>query len=287
MKTIKEFPATHSMSTAWFVVDLEGNIALFNFDENGPVPVDIPEEADSSLMSSEKDCGETDGDGLNYLEFTDDQIQELMSEAVSPDKFDLTSEYDILVQVTEAHKQAFLATFARNVEFCLSHKHGIYHLSWLYGFSDPKSKKQHARDVFLRTVSRAVYAYPSAYTDEDFYGAKEKWRFPFYCYRQPYASGYELPRKTNVPKYPFKEAQIPEKQRHKLIRIPVKFAECTGFQIAQYAICHWYDAYFDDLEINGRTYCKFPKTGGGICYILQDQDKDKDGDAPVVLEAEE
>ena len=47
MKTTKEFPATHSMSTQWFVVDEEGNIALFDFDENGPVPVNIPSEKNS------------------------------------------------------------------------------------------------------------------------------------------------------------------------------------------------------------------------------------------------
>ena len=37
MKTTKEFPATHSMSTQWFVVDEEGNIALFDFDEKSGV----------------------------------------------------------------------------------------------------------------------------------------------------------------------------------------------------------------------------------------------------------
>ena len=54
MKTTKEFPATHSMSTQWFVVDEEGNIGLFDFDENGPVPVDIPSESSSYLMTAEE-----------------------------------------------------------------------------------------------------------------------------------------------------------------------------------------------------------------------------------------
>ena len=64
MKTMKEFPATHSMSTEWFVVDEEGNIALFDFDENGPVPVDIPVESSSCLMTSEEDFGEKDSDEI-------------------------------------------------------------------------------------------------------------------------------------------------------------------------------------------------------------------------------
>ena len=34
----KEYPATHSMSTAWYMVDADGNVGLMNFDDNGPVP---------------------------------------------------------------------------------------------------------------------------------------------------------------------------------------------------------------------------------------------------------
>ena len=70
-----------------------------------------------------------------------------------------------------------------------------------------------------------------------------------------------------------------------MLRVPLKFSECTGFQIAQYAICHWFASY--EKEINNRTYAKFPKTGGGHCYILDYQDKDKDGPIPIVLPTED
>ena len=43
MRKRKEYPATHSMSTAWFGVDEDGNVAILSFDENGPVPSYIPE----------------------------------------------------------------------------------------------------------------------------------------------------------------------------------------------------------------------------------------------------
>ena len=39
MKKNKEYPATHSMDTAWFACDLDGNIAIFQFEENGPGPI--------------------------------------------------------------------------------------------------------------------------------------------------------------------------------------------------------------------------------------------------------
>ena len=34
----KEYPATHLMSTSWYGIDSDGNVAIFEFDENGPVP---------------------------------------------------------------------------------------------------------------------------------------------------------------------------------------------------------------------------------------------------------
>ena len=74
MKTTKEFPATHSMSTQWFVADEEGNIALFDFDENGPVPVNIPSENNSNLMTAEEDLGAKDENSIEYFELTDEQF---------------------------------------------------------------------------------------------------------------------------------------------------------------------------------------------------------------------
>ena len=38
MITDKEYPATHSMSTAWYCADEDGNVAIIDFDDNGPVP---------------------------------------------------------------------------------------------------------------------------------------------------------------------------------------------------------------------------------------------------------
>lgn len=43
MKTDKEYPATHSMSTAWYMVDDEGNIGIMEYNENGPVPFGVRE----------------------------------------------------------------------------------------------------------------------------------------------------------------------------------------------------------------------------------------------------
>ena len=284
MKTTKEFPATHSMSTEWFVVDEEGNIALFDFDENGPVPVDIPEESSSYLMTAEEDFGEKDSDTIEYLDLSDEQVEELMSKAVAPDKYDIENEYDIFVQVDESNRKEFLDVFIDKIEYCLSHKHGIYFIWNLYDYAEPKVYRARTLETFYKSVKRAVHIYVDEYTEEEFIGDKADWPLPFYVYKQPYSSYTELAKRTNIPKFPFKENQIPEKQRHKLIRIPVKFSECTGFQIAQYVICHWY--FGGDLKHENRTYTKFPKTEGGFFYVLEGQDKDKDGETPITLPGE-
>lgn len=286
MKTTKEFPATHSMSTQWFVVDEEGNIALFDFDENGPVPVNIPSEKNSDLMTAEEDLGAKDENSIEYFELTDEQVEELMSNAVSPLEYDIENDYALFVQVDEANKNEFLEVFSDSIECCLSHKHDIYFLWALFGYSESDLNKKRRLETFYKAVKRVVHIYIDSVTDEDFSGEDKNWTLPFYCYKQPYWSYTELAKRTNVPKFPFKENQIPENQRHKLLRVPLKFSECTGFQIAQYVICHWHMGR-DSIEIEDRVYTKFPKTGGGFCYILDYQNEKQDGKTPIVLDLEE
>lgn len=288
MKTTKEFPATHSMSTTWFVADEEGNIALFDFDENGPVPKDIPSESSSCLMTAEEDLGEKDEDFIEYLELTDEQVDELMSDAIKIEDFIFDDEHDgdLFVQVEEEYKKEFLEVFIDRIDCCLSHKHGIYYLWSIFGYGEPEAYRKRAKETFLKTVKRAVHIWVDSYSEDDFDGAKEHWKLPFYCYKQPYSSYTDLAKRTNVPKYPFKEEQISEKQRSKLIRVPLKFTECTGFQIAQYVICGWYAGY-DDIELDKKEYTKFPKTKGGFGYFLRYQDKKSDGEKPVIIDSED
>lgn len=283
MKTTKEFPATHSMSTDWFVADKDGNIAIFSFDDNGPVPVDIPAQNASEIMTSEEDFGEKDSDSINYFELTDEQVEELMTNAVKPEPFNIQGDHDLFVQVDESNKKEFIDVFANYIDFCFSHKHGIYYLETILGYDESESYQKHAKETFLKTVKRVVHIYADEYWEIEHYGNNEKWKLPFYCYKQSDSSSSELAQRINVPKFPFKEEQISEKQRQKLVRVPLKFSECTGFQIAQYVICHWYSDYYD-IEKNKRTYSKFITTEGDFKYFLKEQDKNIDGETPIIIE---
>ena len=48
MKTDKEYPATHSMWTAWFAIDIDGNVAIMECDDNGPAPIEAPKDETSA-----------------------------------------------------------------------------------------------------------------------------------------------------------------------------------------------------------------------------------------------
>ena len=80
MKTDKEYPATHSMSTAWYIVDEDGNVGIMDFDDNGPVPFDVPSDA----VIDELVFGDYENEVFSKIDLTDEQIDELIKNPHSP-----------------------------------------------------------------------------------------------------------------------------------------------------------------------------------------------------------
>lgn len=281
MKTKKEFPATHSMSTEWFVADQDGNIALFNFGEDGPIPEQIDFGDDCGSL---EDISAPDEDGINSLELTDEQTADMLKRFKPISSLSKDNEYDCIVQLKddETVRKSFIAAFKKEIACCLSRKERIYLLNWFWDYEASEEEMNKTIDF----VKSACIGFYQEYYDSE--GLSEDTIYPLYCYIQSDASNFEIPKRTAVPKHPLNVSQIPEEKLKKLIHVPVKFSECPGLQIAQYVICKSYYHYSpDDIEKDGRTYSRFPKTGGGFCYILQDQDIEKDGEAPIIFDAEE
>ena len=281
MKTKKEFPATHSMSTEWFVADQDGNIALFNFGEDGPIPEQIDFGDDCGSL---EDISTPDEDGINSLELTDEQTADMLKRFKPISSLSKDNEYDCIVQLKddETVRKSFIAAFKKDITCCLSRKERIYLLNWFWDYEASEEEMNKTIDF----VKSACIGFYQEYYDSE--GLYEDTIYPLYCYIQSDASNFEIPKRTAVPKHPLNVSQIPEEKLKKLIHVPVKFSECPGLQIAQYVICKSYYHYSpDDIEKDGRTYSRFPKTGGGFCYILQDQDIEKDGEAPIIFDAEE
>lgn len=280
MKTTKEFPATHSMSTEWFIADEEGNIAIFDFEDQGPVPEQIGDDFWGGL----EEIGIPDKDGISSFELTDEQANYMLKQFKPISDFSEENEYDCLVQIKDDEEslKTFINTFKKDIDCCLSHKERIYYVGWFWNYHATMETKRKR----IELVKNICIGFLQEYFDTD--NLTDKTVFPFYCYKQDYNSYEYLPQRTVKPKFPLKADQIPEENRKKLIHLPVKFSECSGLQIAQYVICSNYLSYDSDYtDEQGRGYIKLPKTEGGFCYILQNQDRDKDGPTPIVLPAED
>lgn len=108
MKQYKEYPATHSMSTAWYVADEDGNVAIMDYNENGPVPWEIEQTSIEELVFGH----EEDYKRKKYLriKLTDGQIYDLLESSKDP-SYDFNEwmlDYDAIVQIDKGQEKEFL-----------------------------------------------------------------------------------------------------------------------------------------------------------------------------------
>ena len=124
MKTDKEYPATHSMSTAWYVADEDGNVAIMNYNDNGPVPWETEETSIEELVYGHFE----DYDTKDHItvDLTDDQIDDLMENPHQPEDED--SWLECIFQI-DLDQEADFLNLAKNpdfeIELCISKKKRI------------------------------------------------------------------------------------------------------------------------------------------------------------------
>lgn len=101
----KEYPATHSMMTSWYAIDLDGNVAILEFGHNGPVPqcIAFEENTPEDVIFSEIPTSE---EGLMpCLNLTDKQIANLISARERKETF--PSEYEGSRKLGETESELF------------------------------------------------------------------------------------------------------------------------------------------------------------------------------------
>ena len=87
MITDKEYPATHSMSTAWYCVDEDGNVGIFDICDYGPVPDGTKGDGNVNdmlwhdLSSKGEDC-------VRDLNLTMEQISPMLMPLEEPDNWE-------------------------------------------------------------------------------------------------------------------------------------------------------------------------------------------------------
>lgn len=260
MKTDKEYPATHSMDTVWFVSDLDGNVAIFQFMEDGPGPIpstDIHSDVLISLLD-DKDSE------IAVMPFTKEQIDELKT-GLKP----VSSIEDIKLNCNIIFNPAAKETLIRaggKFDLCYSEEEGFYHLE--YWEWDLKN------DAVITELIEKGEIYGAQECDIEIYfednrDDQSKHRlahFPFYVYKQSLCINYP-PERVVVPKYPMKVEQVPEKAREYMFSLPVRFAEKELLEPAEFVDSQCWIFNNHTKEVNGVKYMQVALTDGGFGYV--------------------
>ncbi|MBQ4408112.1 MAG: hypothetical protein II852_14025 [Bacteroidales bacterium] len=266
MKTNKEYPATHSMSTAWFAADEEGNVGIFDFNENGPVPQNIFDTSANDILTDEfldKSSGY-----IGTYKITDEQAEEFFDK-------DAVSENDAFcfLKIRKGNVSDFenkVKAYNDNSIICLSKNKGfymaVYHQNYkeLYGayIEEKYCTDFFVSDSFDEANKEVVFEY-------DFT------KNPFYIYAQPYWISHPIKRLIK-PRFPIGITQLPQSIQRLIVKLPVKFSETEYMQIAQYVPAKVYDAKYKKVSIEVFPGQKFSfdyyQLGAekGISYFLTD-----------------
>lgn len=268
MKIEKEYSATHSMSTAWYVADEDGNVGIIDFNENGPVPWEAEETCIEELVYGHEENFEE----KEYLPIalTNVQIDDLMKSPHLSEEEDLW--FDCIIQIDNDKENEFL-TLSNNPDFklvlCISKERGLY---WIDAYNcivdknkDTSRIKQSSslRTMLDKGIIQIVYKMKQFDLDNEWYDKE----VPYYLFHQSYWN-QELPICLNVPEHPVKLEQFPLELQNRVLRIPIKFSETESFQIAEWHPCSMTSN--DTVVVDGYEYDLLPLTDGSFGYVNTD-----------------
>lgn len=276
MKTGKEYPATHSMSTAWYIVDDDGNIGIMDYDENGPVPLGTEETCTEELVYGHWEDWRRGK--ITRFDLTDEQVMALLANPHSPSEE--KSWCQCVVRIDKDRKERFLQLcdcrgIARNYVFCLSESLGLYGLD-AYSCTHDRNyrhvpifgplKTMLDEGIILEVYDETDYYIEDDLTDDGVVIEKEFSDSPYYIFKQPYVNS-RLPVKVHVPDHPVRIEQVPREFRDRILRIPGSFKEMDSFQIAEYYPCSANGNDLPSYVVDGKTYLMLPMSDGHMVYI--------------------
>lgn len=275
----KEYPATHSMSTAWYLVDEDDNVGMMDFDDNGPIPFGTPSEEYIEQLASgyALKAEETHHCPIHY---TKEQLKELLGKENTPTEQAYWGQ--VVVRIDPAKKEQFLALLSEagvKHYWCMSEEEQLY---FTYSLEQEKLKdKATGKETSLleKLLDKGIllggYDWELFWLDVDYEGDEPKLEkyfetAPFYMYAQPYSPN-RLQHRLHVPEHPVKLSQIEAQHRGRFLRIPRRFSELVQMQIARYLPCGL--AYVDDpqVQVDGSSYLLLPDEDGGQIYALYEE----------------
>lgn len=267
MKTNKEYPATHSMATSWFAIDADGNVAIMNYEDNGPIPVGTPESSPEEIIMT-KFSIDVEGKPWKLLPLSKDEIQYLMDNTEEyPDRLrDGEGFYYAVVKVRKDGMDAFAkaAEVFQSDDWgttvCLDEEEGIFYLDWFAHEEDKKKVIRQIESLGIIEPLRKIFQ-----SDED--DCSELKGLPFYGYQQWYSPWLPM-EKLITPRFVFKEDRLTPKLRELAHRLPVKFHDANKIQVAEHLPFSSYDC--DNQLISNRKYTPLHDANDQKFYIAQE-----------------
>lgn len=274
----KEYPATHSMSTSWYIVDDEGNVGIMDFNENGPVPWEVEESCIEQLV-----FGHIANDEANEaFDLTDEQINDLIENPHSPESEEFW--YNCVVRIDITKEKEFLL-LCKNEDFrckhCLSKSRGLYLVDDRHHVIDNTEsnanhppKESTLNTMIDRRIILEVYDAKQFDMNDEYHGGvvehtKDFDTAPYFIFNQPYWNEF-LPHKMVVPEHPVKIDQVPESFRSRIYRIPGSFRVLDTFQIAEWHPCRMTGGVEPAIVVDGCDYQLLPMSDGTHAYVLQE-----------------
>lgn len=275
MKINKEYPATHSMSTAWYCVDEDSNVAIVDFNENGPIPWGTPEQSIESLSYGY--CEDEDSDEYTPFSLVEDQILDLLGESHAPTYED--DAFECIVEIDKAKEERFLE-LARNpdchLELCLSKSLGLYQIDIETMVEDKDGNwidiecttwhKMVDEGVVTKIYSKKEYFTNDVYEGDELRFEKNFDTSPYYIFCQPYWPEF-LTTKVSEPVHPVKISQLPAELQRRVIKVRGLFKEMTSFQIAEYYPCSMCSSE-NGYIVDGCEYNLLPMSEGHKAYVM-------------------
>lgn len=276
----KEYPATHSMTTAWYMVDDDGNIAIMQADDNGPVPFGVmPEGFASNILFGE---GLDENEKCGPIELTKEQIEETLGEKYTPRS--VKDWWDTVVEIDTSRIDSFMQIIADSsidYEGCVSEKLGLYKIDAIWCTNDDNTIIEgSALDRLVSSgIIRYVYKIPEMEMDCDYNEKSRQCIFTkefdsnsYYIYNQPYWPNF-IQKRVNIPRHPVKIDQVEESKREKILHIPGKFSDREYMQIAEWYPCK-VCGYSKAVIIDGYEYSMLPMPDGTEKYVLAELPND-------------
>ena len=266
----KEYPATHSMATSWFAVDCEGNVALIDFNDNGPVPdvVGSDESFESIIVEHFVDKSSK----IRKTILTEEQIDLLVS-CLDFEPFNKDDEHIILDdriwRINPQLKDDFFKIMEgyENSLVILSEEKGLYYIVYL---SEKKRQKVFERICETKfTFSSAIFFIFTCIEEETDSNpprlAEGFENLPMFIYAQEY---WDPPlKRVHIPKHPIKANQLTEENIEKALHFPFSFRDNEQIPVHFYYPSSWFEKgwipnnYQDcELEISKGNNTSFIRT---------------------------